>query len=119
MNSRKKFPKKYYPFSDELCAFMDREVDFYNSLKISQPKRFVFVRIIFTSHTPAGHLLEKDEVIGMWYFDKNNAKFKQDFIVNKNSDNKEFISYTAKKVVKKFCSRYVQEIDNFFFEIRE
>lgn len=116
MEARAIFPKKNYPFSDELCDFMDREQDFYGSLKISQPERFVFVPIIFTSHTPASHPLEKDEVIGMWYFDKEDAKFKQDFIVNKNSESEIFISYTAKWVVEKFCSKYVQEIDNFFSE---
>lgn len=113
-NKRDSFPKEKYPFSDELCNFMDSNPDFYNSLKISRPERFVFIPIIFTSHTPSEHCLTKDEVIGMWYYDQKKTKFKQDFIINKNKENKEFISYTAITEAKKYKSKYVQVINDFF-----
>jgi len=117
MSARLKYPKKNYPFSDELCNFMDKEPDFYNSLKIVNTNNFIFIPIIITSHTPVNHPLYNDEIIGMWYYDKKNNglnTFKQDFIVNKDSANKEFVSYTAKEIVKNYNSKYVQEIDNFF-----
>lgn len=120
INARVLFPKKHYPFSDELCAFMTREPNFYNSLKISLPQRFIFIQCMIISRTPCGHQYSQDEVIGLWYFDKyrfnKTAQFKQDFIVNKTSMGREFVSYTAKHIVKRFPSKYVRAIGNFFLE---
>jgi hypothetical protein len=119
MSARLKYPKKNYPFSNELCEFMDKEPDFYNSLKIVNTNNFIFIPIIITSHTPVSHQHHNDEVIGMWYYDKNNNTFKQDFIVNKDSANKEFVSYTAQDIVKRHNSNHVQIINKFFDEYGE
>jgi len=116
MNSREKFPKDKYPFSDELCNFMDQHPEFFQSLKLAKPNRFVFIPIIFTSHLPVGHPKSADEVIGVWYLDKKSLKenskplFKQDFIVNIGKSNHEFISYSA---VNK-DGKYVRPIKEFF-----
>lgn len=104
MMARNKFPKPEYPFSDELCNFLDAHPEFFNSLKLSKPGRFEFIKLIFTSHTTPPHPMCSDEVIGMWYYDKSKpickshncvCLFKQDFVVNKNHLNKEFVSYST------------------------
>lgn len=84
---------------------MDRNTDFYLSLKLSNSDRFAFLKPIFTSHTPAGHAKSMDEVIGFWYADIKNittqkgAQFKQDFIVNLKNEDRQFISYASKKFI--------------------
>lgn len=119
MDSRAKFPIKKYPFSDELCLFMDKNPKFFNSLKLANSKRFEFIPLIFTSHTPKLHPKSKDEVIGMWYLDKDKKKckehnivclFKQDFVVNIGYKNKEFISYSTNNNKGK----YIKPIKVFF-----
>ena len=125
MNIRTKYPKTYYPLSDELCSFMDNNNNFTSSLKLSNTSKFEFIPIIFTSHLPHWHKLAVDEVIGMWYLDKENLKkgefplFKQDFIVNKNSDGKIFNSYVDKKTYDKNKNHHVLTIDNFFIDYGE
>lgn len=119
---RKKFPPSYYPFSDSLCNFMDKNPSFYNSLKLANPARFEFIPLIFISHTPHWHKKASDEVIGLWYLDKDNLKsgrrpvFKQDFIINVNTENKFFKSYAVKEYVD---NKIVFLIDNFFKDYGE
>ncbi len=119
MTFRDKFPKNQYPFSDELCDFMDNNPEFFCSLKLSNSSRFKFIPLIFTSHTPNNHTKHKDEVIGMWYLDtsKNICNyhsricfFKQDFVVNIGKRNKEFVSYSADIE----SGKYVKPISEFF-----
>lgn len=105
---------KAYPHLKELQDFINKNCDFFKSLKLADSKRFIFSSIIYTSRTPKGHPFENDEIIGMWYFDKNTKIFKQDFIVDKDSGHSHFISYTAKQTVKKIQSQYVKKIDEFF-----
>ena len=91
---RKIFPSSYHPFSDSLCDFMDKNPLFFDSLKLANLSRFEFIPLIFISHMPYWHRLASDEVIGLWYLDKENLKkgkgpvFKQDFVVNVNTENK-------------------------------
>lgn len=122
MTFREKFPKECYPFSDELCLFMDQHPEFFRSLKLSNPKRFKFIPLIFISHTPPSHARSKDEVIGMWYLDTHKIKcpqhkciclFKQDFVVNIGKYDRKFISYSADnrngeyvRPIKEFFDRY-------------
>jgi len=120
MTSRQDFPANRFPFSDEICLFMDNHPEFKNSLKIVNPNRFKYISLIFTSHTPPTHPFSNDQVIGMWYIDAINFRlsrfplFKQDFIVNKDSNNIEFISYTTRPIVRRANSPFVQPIQDFF-----
>jgi hypothetical protein len=116
---RKRFPPDKYPFSDDLCNFIDAHPETEAALKLSSPGRFVTIPLIFTSGLPVSHPKAADEVIGIWYYDKNKpfcrlhkkaCVFKQDFIVNVAQKGKEFIVYTANKK----SPPYVQPIDKFF-----
>ena len=116
---RRRFPPDRYPFSDGLCNFMDDHPECEAALKLSQPKRFITIPLIFTSGLPKGHSKSADEIIGIWYYDKDrpfckfhnkSCAFKQDFIVNAGSADKEFVVYTAYKSHPPF----VQQIKKFF-----
>jgi hypothetical protein len=116
------FPHKEYQFSDWLCEFMDKEEDFFNSLKLSNPKRFILIpRVIILSHTVPPHPKYNDQVIGIFYYDRDPnlcrehnrfCRFKQDYIINLNSANQEFISYSGFR--RK--GRYGKPIVRFFAE---
>ena len=113
---KRRFSHKRYPFSDEILRFMEVEVSFYASLKLANWRRFQVIPRILTSHTPADHPLNSDQVIGVFYFDTrgtgtgNQPFFKQDFIVNPGGLNREFISYAAGFPI----SQYVRPIQDFF-----
>ncbi len=112
------FPANKYPFSPELCSFMDSNPAFFESLKLSKPERFILLPLIFTSYPP----YNEDEVIGIWYLDKKMSLctehnticlYKQDFIVNVNFKNQKFISYSTNnkgndcvKSINEFFSQY-------------
>lgn len=113
----------FYPFSNGLRKFMYKSTGFFNSLKLSNRKRFEFIPLILTSSTPNTHNKSDDQVIGMWYVDKNNLNndsqpiFKQDFIINLNSDDEKFVSYTSNCVIEdKNLSNdpSVKKIEKFF-----
>jgi hypothetical protein len=115
--SRVQFPN--YPFSDQLYDFMDSHRDFYESLKLSNDMDFECIPYIMLSSTPPGHLRYRDQVIGMFYFDKTErfcnfhkgiCLFKQDFVINTNSANTEFVSYSTSNDKGK----YVRPIKEFF-----
>lgn len=120
MSLREKYPSEKYPFSDELCLFFDKHPEFYHSLKLYNEKRFVFIPLIFTSHLPSTEKEASDEVIGMWYFDKESIgddsrpQFKQDFIINVNSENKQFHSYVDRNTCTNNPSPFVHLISDFF-----
>lgn len=109
-NMRTKYPEDKYPFSDELCNFMDQHPEFHDSLKLANPKRFKFIPVIILSHTPESHPLSSDQVIGLFYYDKKTRIFKQDYIVNKDQGHVEFISYSASQN----DGDYVKPIESFF-----
>jgi hypothetical protein len=115
MSHREKYPKEYFPFSDEICTFMDLHPCFHDSLKLAETGRFTFLRVILTSFLPHDHLLHNDEVIGLFYYDEEEKLFKQDFIVNKNNEGKLFYSYVASCIKNKYHScDFVFLIDDFF-----
>jgi hypothetical protein len=103
--------------SEELLDWIESNPSFRKSLKLNNPNRFIKLPFLITSHTPRAHKLHKDEIIGIWYLDKNNYQnnqeplFKQDFIVNKLKQNKEFVSFAANSFAN---GDYVEPIDNFF-----
>lgn len=119
MKFRDQFPSDKYPFSNELCAFMEAHNDARAALKASNVKRFVTLPEIFTSYTPATHKLHEDEVIGVWYIDKSDefckmhhkvCRFKQDFVVNVGKKDREYVVYAANMKV----SKHVRPIAEFF-----
>lgn len=115
MGFRQKYPENKFPFSDELCAFMESNPEFYNSLKIANTERFYFLKPILTSFVPNHPTLSQDEVLGFFYFDIKTKIFKQDFIINKDKQGKSFYSYVDEKTYDKYKScPYVLLINNFF-----
>jgi len=113
MVMRDRFPAAEYPFSDKLCQFMDDHPEFYRSLKLSNPRRFEFLPFMLLSSTPPDHPLYRDQVIGFLYLDKkrnNGVLFKQDYIVNKNRADLEYISYSTTND----SGIYVRPIREFF-----
>jgi hypothetical protein len=95
---------------------MDTHADFFNSLKLADNTRFKLIPIIAITHTPNSHQRNSDEIIGMFYCDTNNYRanrlpfFKQDYVVNIDSLNQEFISYSASQS----GGRYVRPLADFF-----
>jgi hypothetical protein len=136
MRARDRYPASRYPLSDQLCAFMDVHPEFHESLKLHNTKRFHFLRCILSSGLPSGEHHADDEVIGLWYLDKQNLLrlsgdraraiserrpfFKQDFIVNVGSREAEYVSYTAESIFeqiqKKIQTPYIRLIDDFFLQ---
>lgn len=120
MTARQNYPAINYPFSDEICLFMDNHPEFLVSLKLSNINRFLYIPLIFTSSTPSNHPLFNDQVIGMWYIDKTNVRanhppfFKQDFVINKDSNNVEFTAFTSNAIIRRINSPYVRLINDFF-----
>lgn len=121
ISMRKRYPPTNYPFSDDLYKFMENHPEAEAALKLSSPKRFITVPLIFTSGLPQGHAKSADQVIGVWYYDKAKAtcrfhnrvcNFKQDFIVNVGTLGKEYVVYTASKK----SPPYSQPISIFFKE---
>lgn len=53
-HARDRYPRSEYPFSDELCTFMDRHPEFERSLKLVNRWRFLFVTEIVISKQPPG-----------------------------------------------------------------
>ena len=116
MSLRRQYPKNRYPLSDALCIFMDNHPEVYNTLKLSNETRFLFIPIIGLTYLPKEEFRSNDEVIGMFYLDKVNHKlnktplFKQDFIVNQNSENRYYVSYSADKN----NGKYIKSLSEFF-----
>ncbi len=119
VSMRKRYPPDKYPFSEDLYKFMENHPESEAALKLSNPKRFVAIPLIFTSFLPQNHVKSEDEIIGIWYYDKAKVpcgfhkrvcNFKQDFIVNVGALGKEYIVYTADKR----HPPHVQPISKFF-----
>ncbi len=124
ISMRKRYPPEKYPFSDDLYFFMENHPEAEAALKLSNPRRFVTIPRIFLSYLPDSHVKAADQVIGVWYFDKNKpycrkhnkvCAFKQDFIVNVGELGKEYIVYTADKKPPP----YVQPLSKFFNDYGE
>jgi len=119
MTARERYPSDKYPFSDQLCCFMDKHTDFFNSLKIEKNDRFKYLQPLAVIYLPENHQLYGDEILGFFYFDnskcecnfhKGRCQFKQDFVVNLGTRHVEFISYTHTDSP----SQYVRPTKEFF-----
>ncbi len=99
------------PFSKELKEVCFNDVDFSKALKINNPHKFVSLGAVVISYPP---LHPNDQIIGFYTYDYNAniPKFKQDFIVNIDSKNKEFILYTRRP--KGITSKRIKDINEFF-----
>lgn len=96
------------PFSDELVVWCKTHPKFLTALKNVYPKKFISPAMIVTSYPQSG-----DEIIGVYTYhhEMKNPIFKQDFIVNKDNSNREFILYTRNPTGS---SKYVKDIKDFF-----
>ncbi len=82
------------PFPNELREFCKTHPDFRNALKIIYFDRFIALQAVGTSYSPN---YPDDEVIGIYVYDYGlkTPQFKQDFIVNKGGQKKNFVLYTG------------------------
>lgn len=120
-STRSRYPSKKYPLSDSLCKFIDNHPEFEKAVKLGAPERFILFPLIITTSTPLSHKNSSDQVIGLWYYDKNKpyckrhkkvCVFKQDFIINVSNKEKEFVAFSAKQPQPP----YVKNIGDFFIE---
>jgi len=99
------------PFSKQLKNWIGQHTEIQEALKVIYPSRFIALRAISITFSP---LIPNDEVIGIYAYDylSKTPKFKQDFIVNKNSTGTEYILYT--RLPSRKYSKYVRDINEFF-----
>jgi hypothetical protein len=99
------------PFSSELVDWCKNHKAFMNALKIIYCEKYISLGAIVTSFSPD---YPNDEVIGIYVYDyqRKFPLFKQDFIINKNRLNNEFILFTRNNKVG--CSKYVKDINEFY-----
>jgi len=98
------------PFSQGLKQFCKKNPSFAKALKIIYHDRFIALLAVGTSGSPN---YPDDEVIGIYVYDYKlkNPRFKQDFIVNKGGESKEFILYTGLSSV--VDNKYIRHINEF------
>ena len=101
------------PLSPGLRSRLQSDVDFYQSLKLANRERFVFLDFIIISRLPQDAPYPEDQVLGFWYFDRVSQVFKQDFVVNVGSKDNQFVSYSRKnnngpfiRPIKEFFEKY-------------
>jgi len=99
------------PFSDGLVDWCKSHPEFLEALKIVYSEKFISLGVIVTSYSPN---YPNDQVIGVYTYDyqRKNPIFKQDFIVNKGSLDKEFILFTRN--FRGRSSKYVKDINEFY-----
>ena len=101
---------EFMPFSVEIIEWCKKHPDFQKALKIIYSNKFISWGAIVTSYSPNR---PNDEVIGIYTYDykRNKPLFKQDFIVNIEKANKEFVLYTRNPAGS---SKYVKDINDFY-----
>lgn len=118
-SARQRYPANKYPFSDELCLFMDKHQDFLQSLKIERSDRFHFLQPLAVISLPHNHPSHGDQILGFFFLDKSDCqcgfhkricRFKQDFVVKLGTPDSTFISYTHTDCP----SNYVRPTEEFF-----
>ena len=97
------------PFSKELVAWCKSYPEFSRTLKIVYPEKFITLGAIVTSHCS---YKPEDQVIGIYTYAYKMKRpiFKQDFVINKGSLNRQFILYTRfpnkSKIIKDISEFY-------------
>ncbi len=99
------------PFSDNLIAWVAKNPDFAEALKVIYPTNFLTLQAISITYPPSK---TNDQVLGVFAYDRKLKKFKQDFIVNVANRHEEFILYTALPGKNPKYTKYVQHINGFF-----
>lgn len=97
------------PFSEELKEMCEKYPDFEKSIKSLNSKRFISFGAILISYPKN---IPEDKVIGVFVYDYIDKIFKQDFIVDVGSKNKEYIMYTKYPGMK--IKTYLRPINEFF-----
>ncbi|OGB62610.1 hypothetical protein A2X44_04490 [candidate division CPR3 bacterium GWF2_35_18] len=99
------------PFSSGIRHWLKKHPDFFAALKIIYPKRFIALLAIVISYSK---LVPKDKIIGIFAYDylSRPERFKQDFIVDINNKDQEFILYT--RLPNRNYGKYVKDINEFF-----
>lgn len=96
------------PFSRQIKDWCKIHPEFANGLKITNPSRFIAFQAVTTTQSP---LAPEDEAIGFYVYDSKTETYKQDYIINVNSQNKEFILYT--RLPNRKYTKYVRDINEF------
>lgn len=98
------------PFDERLISWCKKHDDFYKALKLIHSHKFLHLGTIVVRYPKN---FPKDQVIGVYSYHYSIRKpiFKQDFIVNKNSEYKEFIIYTRNP---DGSSKWVKDINEFY-----
>lgn len=98
------------PFAEELLQWCKTHSNFREALKIIYSDKFLHLGAIVTSYTQQ---YPNDEVIGVFSYDYKikNPLFKQDFIINKNKQYKEFILFTRNPTGS---HKWVKDINEFY-----
>jgi hypothetical protein len=98
------------PFSDPLMSWCRKHPTFRAALKNVYADKFISLGAISITY-PRSH--PNSVVYGVFTYDYTRSKplFKQDFIVNKEGLDREFILYTRDK---KNLSKYVKDINEFY-----
>lgn len=97
------------PFADQIIAWCHKHPEFKEGLKFANPDGFLAMGAVLTSH-PKNY--PQHEVIGFLAYDLNRDIFKQDYILNIDSNYQKFILYS--KVPSKCYGPYVTHIKDFF-----
>ncbi|OGH17945.1 MAG: hypothetical protein A2868_03355 [Candidatus Levybacteria bacterium RIFCSPHIGHO2_01_FULL_40_15b] len=99
------------PFSRELIEWCKKYPDFTKALKIIYPEKFITLGAVVTSQSPN---YPEDEVIGIYTYayKLKTPIYKQDFVINKERHNKEFILYTRHQSPN--SSKYIKDINDFY-----
>ena len=98
------------PFPEGLKEFCRKNQNFSKALKIIHPDKFIALQATATSYSP---YYPEDEIIGFYVYDygKNNPVFKQDFLLNIDKKNNNFILYTGLSAV--IDNKSVKHINDF------
>lgn len=97
------------PFSDQIIAWCHAHPEFKEALKVTSPDRFYplgMVTITYTKNVPG------DKVIGFMAYDMDAGIFKQDFIIDVGSKEREFVLYTRHP--QRRYNRHVRDIKEFY-----
>lgn len=103
------------PYSKGLKSQIFNDSEFSKALKINNPSRFVSAGAVVISSSP---LCPQDKIIGFFVYDIKKEIFKQDFIVDVNGEDREFVLYTRNrknerkniKDIKMFFKKYGQGV---------